>query len=57
MKVFKMWKDFESEAINDKDLLKFAIDLWRRGQIKVSTFWDNDNDCQITRYEIIVAEE
>ena len=57
MKVFKMWKDFESEAMNEHDLLKFAIDLWKSGRIKVSSFWDNKDECQITRYEIIVAEE
>lgn len=57
MKVFKMWKDFESEVMNEQDLLKFAIDLWKNGQIKVSSFWDNKEDCQITRYEIIVAKE
>ena len=35
MSVFKAWEDFESESMNEKDLLQFAIGLWKDGAIKI----------------------
>lgn len=51
MSVFKLWKDFESDGMNEKDLLQFALDLWRDGQIKVSQHLTEDNT-KITTYSI-----
>ena len=36
MSVFKVWEDFESESMNEKDLLQFAIGLWKDGALKLS---------------------
>ena len=57
MKTYKLWKDFESESMNEQDLLKFAINLWKEGSIKVTSHWDNESNCQITRYSIQVWNE
>lgn len=35
MAVFLNWQDFESESMNEKDLLQFAIGLWKDGNIKI----------------------
>lgn len=51
MKVFKLWKDFESESMNEKDLLQFALDLWKDGSIKVEQHLADDNT-KLTRYSI-----
>lgn len=51
MNVFKCWKDFESDGMNEKDLLQFALDLWRDGSIKVEQYLANDNK-KITRYSV-----
>ena len=50
-KTFKLWKDFESESMNEKDLLQFALDLWKNGDIKVEQYLADDNK-KITRYSI-----
>ena len=50
-KTFKLWKDFESESMNEKDLLQFALDLWKDGDIKVEQYLADDNK-KITRYSI-----
>lgn len=51
MNAFKLWKDFESESMNEKDLLQFALDLWKDGSIKVEQHLTDDNK-KITRYSI-----
>lgn len=51
MNVYKLWKDFESESMNEKDLLQFALELWRDGSIKVEQYLTDDNK-KITRYSI-----
>lgn len=55
MKAFKLWKDFESESINEKDLLQFALDLWRNGSIKVEAALVDDK--KIVRYSIKCLED
>lgn len=54
MNVFKLWKDFESDGMNEKDLLQFAIDLWKDGNIKVEQRLVDglDGSKKITRYSI-----
>ena len=44
MNVFKLWKDFESESMNEKDLLQFAIGLWKDGAIKIEQMMIDDLD-------------
>lgn len=51
MKAFKLWKDFESDGMNEKDLLQFALELWKDGSIKVEQYLAGDNK-KITRYSI-----
>ena len=57
MKIYKMWKDYESESINEKDLLNFALDLWKSGQIRVTSHWDEEIQKTMTRYSIVVSED
>ena len=54
MKVFKVWEDFESESMNEKDLLQFALELWKDGSIKVEQRLVDglDGSKKITRYSI-----
>lgn len=35
MSVFKFWQDFESESMNEKDLVQFAINLWKDNSLKI----------------------
>lgn len=51
MNVFKLWKDFESDGMNEKDLLQFALELWKDGSIKVEQHLVDDNT-KIVRYSI-----
>lgn len=51
MSAFKFWQDFESDGMNEKDLLQFAINLWKDGNIKVEQYLTDDNK-KITRYSI-----
>lgn len=44
MSVFKVWEDFESESMNEKDLLQFAIGLWKDGAIKIEQMMIDDLD-------------
>ena len=57
MKIYKMWKDYESESMNEKDLLNFALDLWKDGQIRVTSHWDEEIQKTMTRYSIVVSED
>jgi hypothetical protein len=50
MAVFLNWQDFESESMNEKDLLEFAIALWKDGNIKVEQMMQDDK--RIVRYSI-----
>lgn len=50
MAVFLNWQDFESESMNEKDLLEFAIALWKDGNIKVEQMMHDDK--RIVRYSI-----
>lgn len=52
-----MWKDYESESMNEKDLLNFALDLWKSGQIRVTSHWDEEIQKTMTRYSIVVSED
>lgn len=54
MSVFKTWQDFESDGMNEKDLLQFAINLWKDGNIKVEQrlVGGLDGNKKITRYSI-----
>ena len=59
MSVFKVWKDFESESMNEKDLLHFAPELWKDGTIKVEQRLVDglDGSKKITRYSIKCYED
>jgi hypothetical protein len=55
MKTYELWKDFETNAMNEQDLLKFALDLRKDGSIKVTSHWDEESQKTITRYSIIAT--
>lgn len=55
MKVFKVWEDFESESMNEKDLLQFALNLWRDGNIKIEQLMQDEK--KIVRYSIKCYED
>lgn len=50
MKVFKVWEDFESESMNEKDLLQFAIGLWKDGALKIEQMLIDNK--KVTRYSL-----
>jgi hypothetical protein len=50
MSVFKVWEDFESESMNEKDLLQFAIGLWKDGAIKIEQMLIDSK--KVTRYSL-----
>ena len=50
MAVFLNWQDFESESMNEKDLLQFAIGLWKDVNIKIEQMMQDDK--RIVRYSI-----
>ena len=50
MNVFKLWKDFESESMNEKDLLQFAIGLWKDGALKIEQMLIDGK--KVTRYSL-----
>lgn len=50
MAVFLNWQDFESDYMNEKDLLQFAIGLWKDGNIKIEQMMIDDK--RVTRYSI-----
>lgn len=43
-------QDFESDSMNEKDLLQFAIGLWKDGNIKIEQMMQDDK--RIVRYSI-----
>jgi hypothetical protein len=55
MSVFKVWKDFESESMNEKDLLQFAIGLWQDGSIKIEQMMIDNK--KVTRYSIKIYQD
>lgn len=55
MAVFLNWQDFESESMNEKDLLQFAIGLWKDGNIKVEQMMQDDK--RIVRYSIKIYQD
>lgn len=59
MKVFKLWNDFESDGMNEKDLLQFALELWKDGSIKVEQRLVDglDGSKKITRYSIKCCQD
>ena len=59
MSVFKVWEDFESDGMNEKDLLQFAIELWKDGSIKVEQRLvdELDGSKKITRYSIKCCQD
>ena len=50
MNVFKVWEDFESESMNEKDLLQFAINLWKDGALKIEQMMIDNK--KVTRYSL-----
>ena len=50
MKVFKVWEDFDSESMNEKDLLQFAIGLWKDGALKIEQMMIDNK--KMTRYSL-----
>lgn len=50
MNVFKVWEDFESESMNEKDLLQFAIGLWKDGVLKIEQMMIDNK--KVTRYSL-----
>ena len=54
MSVFLNWQDFESESMNEKDLLQFAIGLWKDGSIKIEQMMQDDK--RIVRYSIKIYQ-
>lgn len=50
MAVFLNWQDFESESMNEKDLLQFAIGLWKDDNIKIEQMMQDEK--KIVRYSI-----
>jgi hypothetical protein len=50
MKVFKVWEDFESESMNETDLLQFAIGLWKDGALKIEQMLIDNK--KVTRYSL-----
>jgi hypothetical protein len=50
MSVFKVWEDFESESMNEKDLLQFAIGLWKDGALKIEQMLIDNK--KVTRYSL-----
>lgn len=50
MAVFLNWQDFESDSMNENDLLQFAMGLWKDGNIKIEQMMINGK--RVTRYSI-----
>lgn len=50
MSAFKFWQDFESESMNERDLLQFAINLWKDGSLKIEQLMIDGK--KVTRYSI-----
>ena len=50
MSVFKVWEDFESDSMNEKDLLQFAIGLWKDGAIKIEQMMIDNK--KVIRYSL-----
>lgn len=50
MKVFKVWEDFEGESMNEKDLLQFAIGLWKDGALKIEQMMIDNK--KVIRYSL-----
>ena len=55
MAVFLNWQDFESESMNEKDLLQFAIGLWNDGNIKIEQMMIDGK--RVTRYSIKIYQD
>lgn len=50
MSVFKVWEDFESESMNEKDLLQFALNLWKDDALKIEQMMIDNK--KVTRYSL-----
>ena len=55
MSVFKFWQDFESESMNEKDLLQFAINLWKDNSLKIEQLMIDSK--KVTRYSIKIYQD
>ncbi len=55
MSVFKFWQDFESESMNEKDLLQFAINLWKDNSLKIEQLMIDGK--KVTRYSIKIYQD
>ena len=55
MSVFKFWQDFDTECMNDADLLRFATELWKDGDIKIEQLMIDDK--KVTRYSIKIYQD
>lgn len=57
MEAFKIWQDYSNDKIDNNDLLDFATQLWKSGNLRVETFWDQKSNRQITRYSIKIFQQ
>lgn len=55
MRVFKFWQDFDSECMTDRDLLIFATELWKDGDIKIEQMMIDGK--KVTRYSIKIYHD
>jgi hypothetical protein len=55
MRVFKFWQDFNAECMNDEDLLRFATELWKDGDIKIEQLMIDGK--KVTRYSIKIYQD
>lgn len=54
MAVFLNWQDFESDSMNENDLLQFAMGLWKDGNIKIEQMMIDGK--RVTRYSIKIYQ-
>lgn len=54
MSVFKFWQDFDTECMNDVDLLRFATELWKDGSLKIEQLMIDGK--KVTRYSIKIYQ-
>lgn len=57
MKVARVWRDFRGNSIQEKDLLAFAMDLWKDGIIKIECGFDKVNNTECVRYSMKYLDE
>lgn len=55
MRVFKAQQDFASESMNERDLLQFAINLWKDNSLKIEQMMIDGK--KVTRYSIKIYHD